>query len=269
MNCIAIYRAERFSPNSTDRDRAIMDAVATRIGCSAMIKEEDIMRHTTLIEGADAVLSMARGKEALALLTEAERHATVVNSASAVAKCSRSFIDSAMRRNKIPAAPLYSNGGWWIKRGDEAAQSKDDVIFAANGIEKDRIVEEFRHRGINDIVTTAHVEGDLVKFYGVEDADFFHFYYPTDSGFSKFGNEARNGKATHTRFSTNELQRDAARLADITGISVYGGDCIVRPDGFYAIIDFNDWPSFSVCREEAAEAIARLVRKRTTRNGNI
>lgn len=269
MNCIAIYRAERFSPNSADRDRAIMEAAATRTGCSAMIKEEDIMRHAALIKGADTVLSMARGNEALALLAEAECHATVINRASAVAKCSRSFIDNAMRRNKIPAAPLYSDGGWWIKRGDEAAQSKDDVVFAADSTEKDRIVKEFRQRGISDIVATAHVDGDLVKFYGVEGTGFFHFHYPTDGSFSKFGNEVRNGKAKHTRFAADDLQRDAARLAAITGISVYGGDCIVRPDGSYAIIDFNDWPSFSSCREEAAEAIARLARKTTTRNGYI
>ena len=31
---------------------------------------------------------------------------------------------------------------------------------------------------------------------------------------------------------------------------VYGGDAIVKSNGTYVIIDFNDWPSFSRCREE-------------------
>ena len=55
------------------------------------------------------------------------------------------------------------------------------------------------------------------------------------------------------------VQADAERLAEAVGIKVYGGDCIVRSDGSFCFIDFNDWPSFSRCREEAAEAIASLV----------
>ena len=51
----------------------------------------------------------------------------------------------------------------------------------------------------------------------------------------------------------------AERLAAVIGLDVYGGDCIVRSDGTFAIIDFNDWPSFSRCREEAAKAIALRV----------
>ena len=33
----------------------------------------------------------------------------------------------------------------------------------------------------------------------------------------------------------------------------------MREDGTYAVIDFNDWPSFARCREEAAGAIAARV----------
>ena len=42
-----------------------------------------------------------------------------------------------MRSNGIPVAPLTGNSGYWIKRGDEAAQSKDDVVFAADETERD------------------------------------------------------------------------------------------------------------------------------------
>ena len=37
-------------------------------------------------------------------------------------------------------------------------------------------------------------------------------------------------------------------------------EAIVRADGSFCVIDFNDWPSFSRCREEAAEAIASLIK---------
>ena len=34
----------------------------------------------------------------------------------------------------------------------------------------------------------------------------------------------------------------------------------MREDGSYVIIDFNDFPSFSRCRDEAAKAIVELIR---------
>ena len=48
-------------------------------------------------------------------------------------------------------------------------------------------------------------------------------------------------------------------LAEAVGLKVYGGDCIVDETGHFYMIDFNDWPSFSRCREEAATAIASFT----------
>ena len=56
-----------------------------------------------------------------------------------------------------------------------------------------------------------------------------------------------------------QVAEAAARLARLVGIQVYGGDAVLLSDGTFAIIDFNDWPSFSSCREEAAAAICRLI----------
>lgn len=262
MNILAVYRAERFSPNSVDRDRAIMDEVRSKIGRCPAVREEELAASQREVDAADIILTMARGREAIGVLSRAERHAVVVNSASAIAKCSRSAIDRLMRDNNIPAAPLYSSGAWWIKRGDQAAQDKSDVRFAADGIEKKRILQEFRMRGITDIVSTAHVEGDLLKFYGVAGTDFFCTTYPAENGFSKFGDESVNGGVSHYRYRLQSLRQSADTLSRLTGISVYGGDCIVRRDGTFAIIDFNDWPSFSTCRGEAAAAIVELISRK-------
>lgn len=272
---ISIYRAERYSPNSVERDKAIMDAVCEKLSTRYNIyktREEDIETEgmPLMQRLADAhlphsstpllVLSMARSRKALDILTQMEGEgARVINRPQPVLNATRSVIDRMMRENDFPCAPLHGDHGWWIKRGDEAAQEKGDVRFAANEKERDIITEEFRKRGITDIVTTAHVDGDLVKFYGVAGTAFFHTTYPTDGGFSKFGDERRNGTSRHTSFDIAALHSDASRLAQLTGIEVYGGDCIVRSDGSYAIIDFNDWPSFSVCRHDAAEAIATIA----------
>jgi hypothetical protein len=45
----------------------------------------------------------------------------------------------------------------------------------------------------------------------------------------------------------------------LAGLDVYGGDWIVQTDGTPVLIDLNDWPSFSPCREEASEAIAQRI----------
>ena len=78
----------------------------------------------------------------------------------------------------------------------------------------------------------------------------------------KFDDERRNGAAHHYPFDVSALQSECERLAEAVGVDVYGGDAIIRDDGSFCLIDFNDWPSFSRCREEAAAAIASLIRVR-------
>lgn len=257
---LAIYRAERFSPCSVEKDSAILEAVAEKMRNRGygvrMVKEENL----TVQDRADIIITMARQRRTLDFLKEQEaRGTTVINSPKSVEACARANIDRMMRRNNIPVAPLEGNDGYWIKRGDEAAQSKDDVTFAADETERDDKIAALKARGITDIVVTAHVKGDLVKFYGVRGTGFFKTFYPSDDGISKFGDELINGPSRHYEFSVNDLRKDSERTAGLAGIDIYGGDCIIREDGSYAIIDFNDWPSFSRCREEAAEAIAERV----------
>ena len=268
---IAIYRAKRFSPNAADRDKAIMDEVCkllSPIYNINKVEEEELEQHCKTLPGsispykeASLIVSMARSHEVLtALKTLEERGTRIINSAEALLRTSRMTIDRAMRENNLPAAPLEGNSGWWIKRGDEAAQQKDDVVFAPTADKHQEVLSAFRQRGITDVVVTAHVVGDLVKFYGVEGTPFFRFFYPTDGAYTKFGDEKINGKALHTPFSADSLNNDADKLAKLTGIEIYGGDAIIRADGSYAIIDFNDWPSFALCRKEAAAAICDKVK---------
>lgn len=257
---LKVYRAERFSPNSVERDRAIIDAagdILTRHGYDvAGVRESELTGNVD----AEVFMSMARTRQALAILKEKEREGhIVINSTVGVERCKRSTIDRLMRANHIPAAPLEGCDGYWIKRGDEAAQSKDDVAFAQKDDDKRCILSHFEQRGVTDVVVTAHVEGDLVKFYGVAGTGFFRSFRHAAGGYSKFGDEAVNGQPHGYGFGQDSLQADAERLASLAGIDIYGGDCIVRSDGTYAIIDFNDWPSFAVCRDEAAEAIAANI----------
>ena len=132
------------------------------------------------------------------------------------------------------------------------------IMLSARGEEYDKI--HGFELGIDDYVVSAHVVGDLVKWYAV-DGGFFRYYYPSDDGNTKFGDEAINGKANHYAFDADALRQKVEKVAQTIGITAYGGDAIVRADGTFCIIDFNDWPSFSRCREDAAKAIAEAAKR--------
>lgn len=260
MNIIGVQRSPRFSPNSVDKDLAILEAVVRNFD-GKIIQEDNISQFSALLNTADIVFSMARSHEALECLERVGQNVRVINPVNGVRNCQRSLLDKLMHENGIPVPPADGEGaGFWLKRGDAAAQSHADVVFCKDSDELKKAEAGFACRGITDFVVQAHVKGDLVKFYGVNGTDFFRVYYPSDDGQSKFGDEKVNGNAHHYDYDLDALQTTVERVASIADVPVYGGDAIIRADGTFVIIDFNDWPSFSRCREDAAKAIAALVR---------
>lgn len=257
---VGIARAECFSPNSVDKDRAILEAVVRHLHGTVIIKEEELRGD---ILDADIYINMARQPQTMELLKQKERNgALVVNSAYGVESCQRTKLEHVMSMEGISIPPREGCDGYWIKRGDAAAQTKDDVLYCRDEGELSMAEKQFELRGITDYVVSAHILGDLVKFYGVEGTGFFRVFYPGDDGISKFGDETRNGKPWYYAYDRERLQRETSRLARLVQVPVYGGDAIITHDGTFYIIDFNDWPSFSRCREEAAEAIASLLTKK-------
>lgn len=252
-----IQRAPQFSPNSVEKDKAILDAVAERLQARGH-QVESIVEGESCLSVADAIFTMGRLPETLAALKQLQG-IKIVNSPKGIENCARRHLETIMEQIGVPMPPKEGIDGYWLKRGDFAAQSKDDVVYVPNKTELEQQISAMRERGITDYTVSAHVKGDLVKFYGVLGTGFFRYYYPTDDGVSKFGDEQHNGMAYHFKFDINDLQRQVEKLSTAVGISVYGGDCIVRADGSWCIIDFNDWPSFSRCRDEAAEAITTLL----------
>ena len=258
MRILLIQRAERFSPNSVENDKAILQAVGARL--TAAGHQVDMISELALNVplAYDAIFTMGREPETLQAL-KALKSVRVINRPEGIDNCARSKLEAVMAQTGTPVPPKEGPDGYWLKRGDAAAQSKDDVQYAATKAELAEMIRHFESRGICDYVVSAHVVGDVVKFYGVSGTGFFRYYYPTDDGQSKFGDEARNGLAHHYPFSEAQLQYEVERLAVAVGVEVFGGDAIIRSDGTFCIIDFNDWPSFSRCRESAATAIAALI----------
>lgn len=69
---------------------------------------------------------------------------------------------------------------FWIKRVDACAQQAGDVQLIHNATEYAQALADFSKRNINQYVAEQHIEGDLIKFYGVEGTPFFHYSYPTE-----------------------------------------------------------------------------------------
>lgn len=213
--------------------------------------------------GYGIYVSMGRSEETLRLLGMREREGcTVVNSTRGVSLCCcRKQLNERLREAGVPLPPEEGEHGYWLKRACGVAESSADVRFAPTREAMEATRRQMAAEGIGEVVVQAHVEGDLIKFYGVAGQNFFRTYYPGDDGQWKFGDEQRNGKPRHYEFDIRRLHDTAEKAAGTVGIGVYGGDAIVTADGNFVIIDFNDWPSFSRCRDEAAEAIAEYVKK--------
>ena len=265
---LLIQRALCYSPNSEEKDLAVLQEVGSLLEDATIISEDDFVNRFSTYnqsvssESVDSanvycqIISMARSTKALECLEQLEQSGIqVLNPSAGVWACQRSNIDKVMRENHLPFPPDEGNDGYWVKRADASAQSKEDVCFCQDWTEVENVKSAFMQRGIINIVVQAHVKGDVVKFYGVEDTVFFRYYYSGDDTETKFGDEERNGKPQYYPFSSSNLQADAEKLACLLQTPIYGGDAIVREDGSYIIIDFNDFPSFSKCRKDAAKAI--------------
>jgi len=129
------------------------------------------------------------------------------------------------------------------KSGDVHAMTTDDVVFARTPDALTDALADFAARDIERAALQAHVEGIVVKFYGVADGRFFRCYTP--------------GAEIPVALPT--LWDAASAGAAALGLDVFGGDLVVGADGRPVIVDLNDWPSFARCRDEAADAIAGYV----------
>ncbi|MCC6850495.1 MAG: hypothetical protein IT294_18565 [Deltaproteobacteria bacterium] len=247
---VGVFREPEYSPGRVDDDAAILertrDALAA-CGMTLRLGGVEILAD----EAPAAVLAMCQSDRALAALDRAAAAIPVMNHPDAIRACHRR---ETVHRLTAAGAPLPATrivptaagrprdvlAPCWVKRGDVHAMAADDVVFAATADALEATLADFAARGIAHAALQAHVEGVVVKFYGVADGRFFRCY--THEGtvpapMPALWNVARAGAAA-------------------LGLDVFGGDLVVASDGRPFLIDVNDWPSFARCRDEAADAIA-------------
>lgn len=273
-----IKRKTKYSPNHIGNDGMIFSLTAECLRKMGYDVVEYTEAEFVLSEEKERyIFNMARDKATIKRLKQCEKEgAVIINPGTGIDNCKREAMTRLLLGNDIPypASVIVDvtddpteglmemdADAFWIKRGDSHAIHREDVTYARNIPEVKSILQEFGLRDIPNAVINEHLVGDLVKFYGVADTDFFYWFYPYDLSHSKFGLEKINGAAKEFLFDVEALKMACDKAGEVLDVKVYGGDCVVAEDGSFKIIDFNDWPSFAPCRDEAAPKIAECIHK--------
>lgn len=275
-----IRRGSQYSPNHIGNDAAIFNLTSQLLkakGCVVEEYTEEEFWQANL--EVDAVFDMVRDLRSIKKLQELEDAGLkVINSAYGIENCTREKMTRLLVSNQIPhpqsvilsttnpdmkELETLNTTKLWIKRGDFHAIHREDVTYVRGLEEAESILKEYALRNIPSAVVNVHLSGDLIKFYGVAGTDFFHWFYPNDLGHSKFGLERINGEAKGIPFDQHYLKEICTKSAEVLNVIAYGGDCVVSADGSLRIIDFNDWPSYAPCRQEASPFLADAIYDRT------
>jgi hypothetical protein len=287
--CWAVFREVQHSPGRVTDDAGILKAAGRRLEEEAGLavayrKPASLNARESAVPAL--VFSMCEGLPALEILRRWERRGVcVVNSSRSVTNTHRERMTPLLESRRIPipdsrllvcngplpedreAARLFS--ACWIKQATEHKTREGDVVFATDPFSVQEALERLRKRGLSRAVAQRHLEGDLVKFYGVGSAAetvpgdeaplpaWFEWFYPKERPVSGHPFDAR------------VLCEVASRAARALELDVWGGDVIVTPGGDIFVIDVNAWPSFALFREEAADHIAAHLLARLRRPARV
>jgi hypothetical protein len=263
MNILGIYRHPMFSNNAIEADRLILEqSIAEMEKASPFRLQVEMVEESEVeaLSGAYAlVLTMAQNESSLKALENALPDSPIWNSSAAIRNCYRKAMSqslSALPVGYVPFQLLPTDGSvapktdgqssYWLKRSDFHAIADEDVTLAESEAELKEKLARFRARGVSEVILQRHVHGDIYKFYGVR-GKFFRAIRVRDF---------LGARATAPNLAS--LERCAARSAEALGLMIFGGDAILDEEGKFHLIDLNDWPSFRICREDAAKAIAEL-----------
>jgi len=204
------------------------------------------------------VLTMTQAEHSLAAIERNLCTSTIWNSPSSIRNCYRktmSHLLSALPVGYVPYQLLSTENGvprtvagesYWLKRSDFHAIADEDVTLAENALEVSEKIARFKARGVTEVILQRHIHGDIYKFYGVR-GKFFRAI------------KVRSFLNSSIQPNLQLLESHSFSAAENLGLMIFGGDAILDASGQFHFIDLNDWPSFRICREEAALAIGGLA----------
>ena len=259
--CWGIFREPAHSPGREVDDAEILGLTAKHLerkGFEVALKSPDELSGA-IAERPPFVFLMCERLEVLRQLRGWEAAGVrQVNSPVAVLNTYRERMVALFEAAAIPfpasriVPTAGAEGGWtgpaWVKRADVHNTQDGDVVFADTAGMFREALRGLARRGIPRAVVQEHVEGDLIKFYGV--GAWFRWFYHKDQRM-----------AGHP-FDPARLMAVAGKAAAVLGLEVFGGDAIAPPQGPLVVIDLNAWPSFALYRDEAAAEIAAYLEAR-------
>ena len=261
MTFVGVYREKVFSPGKVREDAAILDATLqelSHMGHGFYTVEAEKLEDACI--DSPFILTMAQSARALDILeAQQKRGAKILNSVASVRNsCRRPLIRLLQTAGlPIPRSEVFTTEeaedrlsrheaySYWVKRGDVHAMEVGDVKRIKSPEELRASLSHFKERKIREVLVQEHIEGDVVKFYGAGRASYF-------SAFLESSGEDVTSE-------TDELRRIACRAAEAVGLEAYGGDAVFTAKRDIMLIDVNDWPSFSRCRDAAAKSIAGYI----------
>lgn len=263
---LGIYRLPLFSNNAIEADRLILEESIARLRTAVPNLDITFLEESeasTARNVYDLVLTMAQSEETLKHLEQTFPEHLVWNSSAAIRNCYRLAMSNKLIALNVGYVPfqvihteapklelLPEDGSYWLKRSDFHAIADEDVSLAEGKAEIQEKIARFKARGVKEVLLQQHIHGDIYKFYGVKD----HFFRPIKV------RDFLNGN--HAAPDMQRLQAVVEESANALGLLIYGGDCVLDSSGKFHLIDLNDWPSFRLCRPEAAQAIADLALKK-------
>src|SRR5262249_145109 len=90
------------------------------------------------------------------------------------------FPPTEIRRVESPighAPAFFDAAGAWSKRGDVHNTCDRDVVRIRTWEDIEAVRKDFQGREISHYVVQKHIDGDLVKFYGVGPGKWFTWFY--------------------------------------------------------------------------------------------
>lgn len=281
-----IYRELAHSPGRETDDAEILRAAARQLeerGFPVALKSAEELSSGSE-EPPPFLFVMCERLEVLDTLARWEKEgAVLVNSPASIRNTYRDRMIALFERDRLPLprtrlvstdsgdeVALFTGGlelPCWIKRGDVHNTQKGDVVFARTAAAAEEALSAMGRRGIARAVLQRHVEGDLIKFYGIggrkrgaaasEAPGWFEWFYHRDQ------------RLRRHPFDATALAEIVQRGAAALGLEIYGGDAIVTPAGEIFLIDLNAWPSFALYRDTAAKRIASYLAARFRREVRI
>jgi glutathione synthase/RimK-type ligase-like ATP-grasp enzyme len=269
---LGVFRERAHSPGRECDDAEILRLTGKELeakGFAVVLKSPDELSGP-LERHPDGVFLMCERVSALDLLAAWEASGIAhVNSPRAVFNTYRDRMVEQFREANVPfiesrfvsteATPGAYTGPVWVKRADVHNTQEGDVVFADSRDGVARALAALAARGMACAVLQPHVDGDLVKFYGVgrsarrAEPGWFRWFYHKDQ------------TVTGHPLDPGRLAALAHAAATALGLEVYGGDAIATPGGRLTLLDLNAWPSFALYRDEAAPVIASYLVRRFAR----